>query len=129
MASRFRPSSWAGRDARLVGTRPRVRGCPRWCWHFCTLPALSRRSGDVGSLPPPRSSEIEATHPHVNCRAGACWKARPLHATGPRPGSDQPVPHLLASALERALGLPLGVALGDGLALVVVALAACEREL
>ena len=82
MAPRFRPSGWAGRDARLVGTRPRVRGCPRWCWHFCSLPALSRRSGDVGSLPPPRSSEIEATHPHVKCRTGACRWARPPHATG-----------------------------------------------
>ena len=87
MAPRFRPSGWAGRDARLVGTRPRVRGCPRQCWHFCCLPALSRRSGDVGSLPPPRSSEIEATHPHVKCRTGACRLARPAHGTG---GGCQP---------------------------------------
>src|SRR6185312_12926191 len=82
MAPRFRPSGWVGRDARLVGTRPRVRGCPRQCWHFCLLPALSRRSGDVGSLPPPRSSEIEATHPHVNCRTGACRWVRPTDSTG-----------------------------------------------
>ena len=32
------------------------------------VPALSRRSGDVGSLHPPRSSRIEATHPHVKAR-------------------------------------------------------------
>ena len=49
MAPRFRPSGWAGRDALLVGTRQRVRGCPRRCWHFCCcrlfndVPATSAR--------------------------------------------------------------------------------------
>ena len=97
MAPRFRPSGWAGRDARLVGTRPRVRGCPRQCWHFCCLPALLRRSGDVGSLPPPRSSEIEATHPHVKCRTGACRWVQPAHGTGGGRSAWQGVAYVLSS--------------------------------
>ena len=63
MAPRFRPSGWAGRDALLVGTRQRVRGRPRRCSHLCLLPTLLRRSGDVGSLPPPRSSKSKPRTP------------------------------------------------------------------
>ena len=32
-------------------------------WHLCLLPALSRRSGDVGSLLPPRSSRSKPRTP------------------------------------------------------------------
>ena len=61
IAPRFRPSGWAGRDALLVGTRQRVPCCHGQ--HLLCLPALLRRSGDVGSLPPPRSSKSKPRTP------------------------------------------------------------------
>jgi len=45
MASRFRPSGWARRDALLVGTRQRGWARAHWCSHLCLVPAFSRRSG------------------------------------------------------------------------------------
>src|SRR3954453_447848 len=78
MAPRFRPSGWAGRDALLVGTRQRVRGCPRQLFVFAGSFATIRRR----RLASPTSIvEIEATHPHVN----SCGAARVRVRSGDLP--------------------------------------------
>src|SRR6059058_3663205 len=55
--------------------------------NYLCLPALSRRSGDVGSLPPLRSTESKPRTPLSNAGRGAL--ARPSQCTGgfrnPRP--------------------------------------------
>src|SRR5262245_17546447 len=77
MTSRFRPSGWAGRDALLI-SKQRVRGCPR---QVLGVPALSRRSGDVGSLHPLRTSKSKPRTPLSTPAPDACeGRTGPVYA-------------------------------------------------